>query len=106
MPAARLEETNKRLAGMSVDAFIGAWHGLAEWQGAETRAEAIKTPTLVIYGDLDTQFMIDGSKALGAMIAGAETALIPQTGHQPQWERPELFNAALGAFLNRVAGER
>ena len=61
MPAARLEETAARLAAMSVDAFIGAWEGLASWQGAETRAAAIATPTLVIYGDIDTQFIIDGS---------------------------------------------
>jgi len=106
MPPARLEETKERLAAMSVDAFIGAWEGLASWQGAETRAQAITAPTLVIYGDIDTQFIIDGSRSLVATIAGAELAVIPQTGHQPQWERPELFNAALGAFLNRVSGER
>jgi hypothetical protein len=32
--------------------------------------------------------------------------MIPETAHSPQWERPELFNAALGAFLNQVSGER
>src|SRR5574341_617375 len=106
MPAARLEETQKRLAGMSVDAFIGAWHGPAAWQGTESRAQAIRVPALVIYGDLDTQFLIDGSNGLAATIPGAETAVIPQAGHQPQWERPDLYNAALGAFLNRVSGER
>jgi 3-oxoadipate enol-lactonase len=106
MPAARLQETKERLAAMSVHAFIGAWHGLASWQGAETRAAAITAPALVIHGDIDTQFIIDGSRSLAATIPGAELAVIPQTGHQPQWERPELFNAALGAFLNRVSGER
>jgi pimeloyl-ACP methyl ester carboxylesterase len=106
MPRERLEETKKRLAAMSADAFIGAWHGLAAWQGTEDRAKAITAPTLVIYGDLDTQFIIEGSLKLAASIPKAELAVIPQTGHSPQWERPELFNAALGAFLNRVSGER
>jgi 3-oxoadipate enol-lactonase len=104
MPAARLEETRDRLAAMTVDAFIGAWEGLAAWQGAETRAAAITAPSLVIYGDIDTQFIIDGSLSLAATIPGAQLAVIPQSGHQPQFERPEQFNAALGAFLNRVAG--
>jgi pimeloyl-ACP methyl ester carboxylesterase len=106
MPLERLEETKERLAGMSLDAFIGAWEGLAMWPGAETRVKAIAVPTLVIYGDIDTQFIIDGSRGLAATIPGAELAVIPETGHQPQWERPDLFNAALGAFLNRVSGER
>jgi pimeloyl-ACP methyl ester carboxylesterase len=106
MPASRLEETKQRLAAMSIDAFIGAWEGLASWQGTENRAAAITTPTLVLYGDIDTQFIIDGSRSLAAKIPSAELAVIPQTGHQPQFERPELFNAALGAFLNRVSGER
>jgi pimeloyl-ACP methyl ester carboxylesterase len=106
MPLDRLEEVKERLAVMSVDAFIGAWDGLVSWQGAETRAAAITAPTLIIYGDIDTQFMIDGSRSLAAVIAGAELAVIPESGHHPQFERPELFNAALGAFLNRVSGER
>jgi pimeloyl-ACP methyl ester carboxylesterase len=106
MPRERMEETKKRLAGMSADAFIGAWHGLAAWQGTEERAKAIAVPTLVIYGDMDTQMIIDGSVRLAGTIPDAELAVIPETGHSPQWERPELFNAALGAFLNRIAGER
>jgi pimeloyl-ACP methyl ester carboxylesterase len=106
MPMERLEETKERLATMSIDSFIGAWEGLASWPGTESRAASISTPTLVIYGAIDTQFLIDGSRALGAAIRGAEVAVIPQSGHQPQFERPQLYNAALGAFLNRVSGER
>jgi pimeloyl-ACP methyl ester carboxylesterase len=106
MPAERLEETALRLARMSVASFIGAWQGLEAWPGTRDRAQQIKTPTLVLWGDLDSGFLIDGAKRLAQAIEGAETAIIPQTAHQPQWERPGLYNAALGAFLNRVAGER
>jgi pimeloyl-ACP methyl ester carboxylesterase len=106
MPAERLEETALRMARMSVHSFIGAWQGLEAWAGTRDRAHQIKTPTLVLYGDLDSGFLIEGSKRLAQAIEDAETAVIPQTAHQPQWERPQLYNAALGAFLNRVAGER
>jgi pimeloyl-ACP methyl ester carboxylesterase len=106
MPKERLEETRQRLARMSVDAFIGAWHGLESWEGTLERARKINVPTLVIYGGIDTGFLVEGSKRLAANIPGSELAMIPETGHSPQWERPELFNSALGAFLNRVCGER
>ncbi len=104
LPAERLEETRVRMSKMSTDAFIGAWKGLEQWKG--DRADQIRTQTLVIYGDLDAQFLIDGSQRLAAAIPDAELSVIPQTAHQPQWERPQLYNAALGAFLNKVSGER
>lgn len=103
MPKERLEETKVRLANMSVDAFIGAWHGLSSWQGTQHRAQDIGLPTLVIWGDLDTEFIIQGCERLAKAIPNAEPAVIPECGHSPQYERPPLFNGALGAFLARVS---
>lgn len=67
------------------------------------RAHRIQTPALVVWGDLDSQFIIDGSKRLASTMPNAETAVVPETGHSPQYERPPLFNEALGAFLERVS---
>jgi len=106
LPEERQTFTDERLAKMSVDSFIGAWQALEAWRGARDRVSAINVPSLVIYGDLDTGFLIEGSKRLAQNIPDAQLAVIPQAAHQPQWERPDLFNAALGAFLNQVAGER
>ena len=106
MPAERLEESRERLARMSVDAFIGAWHGLVEWEGSEGRAQAVTAPTLIIYGDLDAPMLIEGSNRLAELIPNAAVEVIPETGHSPQWERPALFNAALRRFLERHAVAR
>jgi 3-oxoadipate enol-lactonase len=102
MPAERLEETKLRLAGMAVDAFIGAFNGMTAWEGTRGRARNIKLPTLVIWGDMDSAFIIEASKRLANTIPNAEPAEIPECGHSPQFERPPLFNAALAAFLARV----
>jgi pimeloyl-ACP methyl ester carboxylesterase len=104
MPAERLEETKVRLSKMSPDAFIGAWQGLVGWQGTKTRAAAISTPTLIIYGDLDGPALIQGSARLAEMIPNARVEVIPETGHSPQQERPELFNRALRRHLEANAG--
>ncbi len=103
MPAERLEETNVRLSRMTVDAFVGAWNGLSEWQGTHERARNIGLPTLVIWGDMDSPFIIEGSARLVKAIANAEQAVIAECGHSPQYERPPLFNAALAGFLSRVS---
>jgi pimeloyl-ACP methyl ester carboxylesterase len=104
MPAERVEETKERLAGMTVDAFIGSWNGLTAWEGTEDRAHKIRTPTLIIYGDLDTPLLIEGSARLAQLIAGSVVQVIAETGHSPQWERPALYNTALRRFLEQYAG--
>jgi pimeloyl-ACP methyl ester carboxylesterase len=81
MPAERLEETNIRLSQMTVDAFIGAWNGLSAWQGTHERARNIGLPTLVIWGDMDSPFIIEGAARLVQTIPGAEAAVIPECGH-------------------------
>ncbi len=103
LPPERKAETDARLAQMSLDGFIGATRALGQWEGTTDRAHRIAAPTLVIYGELD-RGLIDGSKWLAATIPGAALAVVPEAGHSPQYERPDLFNAALRAHLSRNAG--
>lgn len=103
MPAARLQETKERLGRMSVDAFIGAWNGLTGWQGVDGSVGSIETPALLIYGDLDAAPIVRGMEALAEMIPQAAVKVIAETGHSPQWERPQLFNAALRRFVEAQA---
>jgi pimeloyl-ACP methyl ester carboxylesterase len=106
MPAERLKEVERRLARLSLDAFVGAMVGLLEWEGTEARAAAISTPTLIIYGDIDSPSIIEPSRRLAETIPNATVAVIPESGHSPQWERPDLFNKALRRHLeaHRAAG--
>ena len=60
-------------------------------------------PTLVIYGELDAG-LIDAARFLAAAIPAATLEMISEAGHSPQFERPELFNAALRRHLERNAG--
>jgi len=105
MPPERLREVNERLARMSADAFIGAARSLVDWAGTAERASSITTPTLVVYGDLDAPVLVDASRRLAELIPNASLAVIPESAHSPQWERPELFNRALRRHLqaNRSA---
>lgn len=99
----RKTETAERLARMSVDGFAGAMRGLTSWEGVIDRAHMITAPTLVIYGELD-KGLIPASEWLAANIPNATSAIVPEAGHSPQEERPEIFNAHLRAHIERHAG--
>jgi len=59
---------------------------------------AITTPTLVIVGDEDRNF-IGPSRRLAQTIPGAELAVIPDAAHSPQFEHPDAWYQALTEFL-------
>ncbi len=103
MPPERLEEEKARLSKMSPDGFIGASQAVEDWQGTKNRAAAISTPTLIIYGALDVPGVTGGSDRLAELIPNAQVEVIPEAGHSPQWERPELFNRALRRLLEANA---
>lgn len=99
MPEDREIETRERLAAMSVDAFLGAGDGLRSWPGTKDRLAQIMAPTMVIYGDLDYGPLIEAAKHMAGAIPNATLEVVPQAAHSPQYERPELFNAALRKHL-------
>lgn len=103
MPPERVVEERERLARMAVDGFAGAWHALCRFAPPRERVRGIRTPTLVVMGELD-RMVAEGSKWLADNIPGAELETIPEAGHSPQFERPDLFAAALRRHFARAAG--
>lgn len=59
-------------------------------------------PSLVMIGELDTVFL-DASRALAAAAPASRLAVIPDAGHHPQFENPEVWRDALVAFLDDLA---
>jgi 3-oxoadipate enol-lactonase len=102
MPEERRAEEKERLARMSIDGFMGCWSALQTWEGVKERAHKIAAPTLVIYGELD-RGLVEASKRLAETIPRAMLVEIPEAAHSPQYERPDLFNAALRAHVERHA---
>jgi 2-succinyl-6-hydroxy-2,4-cyclohexadiene-1-carboxylate synthase len=96
----RKEEEQRRLAEMSVDGFIGAQHGLREWAGIRERIAGITQPTLVICGEMDAGLR-RAADWLAEHLPHASLEIIPQAGHSPQYERPDLFNAAVRRHVEK-----
>ncbi len=92
----------KRIATMSKVALVGGWKGLTSWRGSTDRAHMIGTPTLILYGDRDASRIIEGSQRLDELLPNSTLVPIAGAGHSPQSERPDAFNSALRAHLQRA----
>jgi pimeloyl-ACP methyl ester carboxylesterase len=65
------------------------------------RLAGITQPALVVWGEADQIVDPDYGRAYAAAIPGAQFELLPETGHVPQIETPELLLAPVWAFANR-----
>jgi non-heme chloroperoxidase len=59
----------------------------------------IAAPTLLMWGDRDALFPKEDQDKLLAAIPAAKLKIYPNTGHCPNWERPEQIAADLDAFI-------
>lgn len=90
---------NRRRSGL-IPPLIRLTRNLELWeQGYALRLHEIQRPTLVLWGREDRVFPPEVGRALHDRIAGSRFELIPDAGHMPQWERPEVVNAILLDFL-------
>lgn len=64
------------------------------------RIKDISHPTLIIWGEHDRVFPVAVGEELHQKIRGSTFVTIPQAGHMPQWERPELVNRSLIEYIH------
>lgn len=65
------------------------------------KVETIKVPTLLMTGDADLWTPPSVLRLQASHLRHAETLVIREAGHAPNWEQPEAFNNALLDFLRR-----
>ena len=70
---------------------------------AEARLADVKAPVLVVMGDKDPDFKQPQAEAewIASTLHGT-TVMVPDAGHYPQSQRPELVSAAIVDFLSAV----
>lgn len=72
------------------------------WEsGFAKRIGEIRHPTLILWGEEDRVFPLPVGEDLHRTIKGSALVRIPNAGHIPQWEQPDLANRAMIEFLRR-----
>ena len=72
----------------------------ARQTACEKRIPALKTPTLVVMGDADPDFVVPAAEAdwLGQHLH-AQVLIVPNVGHYPHVEKPAVVAQAIVAFV-------
>ncbi|CAH2396660.1 alpha/beta fold hydrolase [Mesorhizobium escarrei] len=85
---------------------LAAWRwrsvldGLLAYDDTE-QLSRIVTPTLLIWGERDVLFSRNDQDRLVTAIRGSKLLSYPETGHCPNWERPQRVAADLEAFIDQ-----
>jgi len=65
------------------------------------KVASIKTPTLVLAGDVDLTSPSGAIRLWARHLKGHEWVLIPEAGHSVAWEQPDAFNEAVLSFIRK-----
>lgn len=87
------------MARQPVEGIVAALDGMAQRPDSRLLLGEIAEPTLIVVGADDTVTPVDDSQAMTDGIPGAELAVLPDAGHLPNLEQPEVFNQLLREFI-------
>jgi 3-oxoadipate enol-lactonase len=81
------------------ETMVAALRGMRDRADRTALLGTITVPTLVVGGAEDRLMPEADMRALGAAIPGAQTIILPGSGHLPPIEQPEAMTGALEEFL-------
>ncbi len=84
--------------GASSEAVLGSLEAFKTWN-VEDRLSELQMPVLIVCGDRDRSYSLDGLVRMATAIANAELCLLPGGSHCVHLEQSDLFNAVLLKFL-------
>lgn len=99
-------ETFKHLFAMMsqtpVQGVVASHRGRGERRDNSTYVANILAPTLLIAGEMDYFFEADRMESIANTIPNAQFEIIGKSGHLPNMEFPEIFNAQIVDFYNSI----
>jgi pimeloyl-ACP methyl ester carboxylesterase len=96
-------EVRRLFLSMNGTALRAANPGPAsEEPSAWEQLEAIKAPTLVMWGDLDLPHLQERCELVAQRVPGAQSFVLQGAAHLSPLEAPQAFNSALGRYFESL----
>jgi pimeloyl-ACP methyl ester carboxylesterase len=102
VPAAFMDAVVAESARLDAATWRGVMAGMLATPAASGLG-ALGIPTWLAWGDHDTLAPRSEREALARLVGRHERTDYADTGHTPQWERPEMFARDLEGFVENVA---
>ncbi|WP_420628123.1 alpha/beta fold hydrolase [Candidatus Leptofilum sp.] len=113
MMAAKTYENDPELVGFaqeimssaSLNGVVGALAAMRDRIDSTPTLGDIDVPVLIIHGADDTLIPPTEAEAMHKAIPNSELVLVPDAGHLPNLEQPDIFNDAVIDFLEDLFGD-
>jgi pimeloyl-ACP methyl ester carboxylesterase len=107
VPEGRVSGAPRRLAEEMSRQVLA--HGAPEGSGSSgldawSQLASIRTPTLVVAGELDVPLLIEQSRAISDSLADGAFRLLPGTAHLPSLDQPEVVARLVTEVASHVSG--
>jgi len=97
-----VDRVRKIMRGISVDGLVGDLTGMRDRLDSTPLLTQINIPTLIIYGADDQIIPLSEVEFMHQAIINSELKIIPDAGHLPNLEQPELFNQVVKEFTKFI----
>lgn len=86
----------------SPEGIIGALSGMRDRPDSTDLLTRISCPVLIVHGVEDQLIPMSEAEQMHALVPNSALVRIPNAGHLPNMEQPELYNRAVGDFLSSL----
>ncbi|MBA3673833.1 MAG: alpha/beta hydrolase [Chitinophagaceae bacterium] len=93
----------KMMTATKTEGAVASHKGRAERRNNCGYLKSIRFPTLVIVGDSDFFTPAAEMQDIANQISNSEFEVIPNAGHMPNMEQPEIFNKVIDDFYEKYA---
>jgi len=97
-----VDRVRKIMRGISVEGIVGDLTGMRDRLDSTPLLTQINIPTLIIYGADDQIIPLSEVEFIHQAIINSELKIIPDAGHLPNLEQPELFNQVVKEFTKFI----